>query len=395
MVDLNGSRSQLTQRAQISGLWIAAFFLIGLGCVQVYSSSFIFASEVRGDGLFFVKRQFLFAALAVVSLSAVSVLSQRWLHRLGLTLWAFACVGVALTLVPGLGVKAGGATRWLKVVGGQVIEPSEFLKVGLAFFFARVIVLKDKWIQAQPYSAEWSSRENAGGLSTELKFLFGFVLVVLAVVAGLLLKQPDFGTLVILTATLLGLLVVVGLPWSGLGVFAAMAAVTFYFLVVRVPYRWARIASFIDPWSVSGKEGFQAVQSMLSIRAGGLSGVGLGEGQGKLFFLPEAHTDFTLSVLGEELGFIGLTALLLLYGFCVYRGIRITLTARDQSDALVAMGLTLVFGLSVLINASVTMGLLPTKGLTLPFLSYGGSSSLAASVLVGTLLNIERRCVDA
>ena len=162
----------------------------------------------------------------------------------------------------------------------------------------------------------------------------------------------------------------------------------FYVLIVQVPYRFARIQAFLDPWADPSNKGFQVIQSMLSFRAGGIWGQGIGQGQGKLFFLPEAHTDFTLAVLGEELGFVGVMLVLLLYAFIVYKGFQIALKTEQTFPKAVAIGLSLAFGLSVFINFGVVMGLLPTKGLTLPFLSYGGSSLLVNCFAMGLLMNI-------
>jgi cell division protein FtsW len=158
---------------------------------------------------------------------------------------------------------------------------------------------------------------------------------------------------------------------------------------MRVPYRRARILAFLNPWEDPEQKGFQAIQSMLSFHSGGFWGVGLGQGQGKLFFLPEAHTDFTLAVLGEEMGFVGFCSILLLYGFIVWRGFQVAFKTEDLFRRSVALGFSLIFAMNVFINSGVVMGLLPTKGLTLPFLSYGGSSLVTLCFMLGLLLNLE------
>ncbi|MGE3757541.1 MAG: FtsW/RodA/SpoVE family cell cycle protein, partial [Pseudobdellovibrionaceae bacterium] len=170
----------------------------------------------------------------------------------------------------------------------------------------------------------------------------------------------------------------------------AIAIPAFYILVMSVPYRRARVLGFLDPWSDPESKGFQVIQSMLSFHSGGLTGVGLGQGQGKLFFLPEAHTDFTLAVLGEEMGFVGFILLMFLYGFIVFKGFQIAIRTGSPFRKAVALGLTMTFALTVFINVGVVLGILPTKGLTLPFLSYGGSSLLTKSLMFGFLLAIER-----
>jgi cell division protein FtsW len=206
----------------------------------------------------------------------------------------------------------------------------------------------------------------------------------------LVLRQPDFGTFFICCAVFIGVLFAFGLKWRYVIGSITVAIPSFYFLVMKVPYRRARILAFLDPWADPEQKGFQVIQSMLSIQSGGLTGAGLGQGQGKLFFLPEAHTDFTLAVLGEEMGFLGILVVLALYGYLVFRGLQITTRTERPFAKVLALGLSLTFALSVFINAGVVMGLLPTKGLTLPFLSSGGSSLVMSCFLFGLLLSVER-----
>lgn len=358
----------------VTGLWLAAFALLGLGVVQVYTSSYIFAIESRGDGLYFVKRQFLFAGIAFTLMGAIAFTPWRWIERLGWLLWPMAGLGVAMTLIPGLGVRAGGAARWVNLPGANVFEPAELVKVALPLFLATLISRRGVWLQhLKPLPRQF------------------IMFTLLAAPLALVLKQPDFGTFAISSATIFSVLFVFGLPWVWIASSAAIAAPAFFVLVMQVPYRRARVMTFLDPWSVSDSKGFQVIQSMLSLRTGGLTGKGLGEGQGKLFFLPEAHTDFTLAVLGEEMGFIGIVLLLSLYGYCLLRAFRLASRSEDTFRRALATGLAAVFGLSVFVNVGVAMGLLPTKGLTLPFLSYGGSSAVMSGVLFGLLLALERQ----
>lgn len=350
------------------GLLLAVFAFIGIGLVQVYSSSFMFAIESRGDGLYFFKRQLLFSLVAVSALLCVALVPFRWIERFGWLFWPVAAAGVVATLIPGLGVKAGGAARWLLVPGG-VIEPSELLKIGLSLLLATYFSRRTEFLGAYELPVR---------------------AVLLMVPLFFVLKQPDFGTFVICSAVFVGVLFAFGLKWRYLIGAGVVAAPMFYFLVMQVPYRRARIAAFLDPWSDPEQKGFQVIQSMLSFHSGGLTGAGLGQGQGKLFFLPEAHTDFTLAVLGEEMGFIGVFVVLALYGYLVFRGLQLATRTEQMFAKVLALGLSLTFAFSVFINAGVVMGLLPTKGLTLPFLSSGGSSLLATCVLFGLLLNIER-----
>ncbi|MGZ3797280.1 MAG: FtsW/RodA/SpoVE family cell cycle protein, partial [Pseudobdellovibrionaceae bacterium] len=186
-----------------------------------------------------------------------------------------------------------------------------------------------------------------------------------------------------------GLLFAFGLRWRYIIAFASAILPAVYFLIMAVPYRRARVLAFLDPWSNPASTGFQVIQSMLSFHSGGLTGAGIGQGQGKLFFLPEAHTDFTLAVFGEEMGFVGFLVILSLYGFVVMRGIQIAVKVEETFKKSMVLGFTLSFALSVFINAGVVMGLLPTKGLTLPFLSYGGSSLVVLCFTFGLILNVE------
>ena len=366
-----------SSETRVSGLWLAAFMLLGLGVVQVYTSSYIFAFESRGDGLFYVRRQFLFSILALGLMVVTALTPWRWVERFGSMLWLMAAGLVALTYVPGISMRAGGAARWIQLPGNFVFEPSELVKVSLPLLIAAALARQGRWPLAGA-SSHWSG---------QLLAWLGFV----ALPLFLVLKQPDFGTFTIAFCTAGVMLFVFGLRKRWLVLLASAALPAFYLLVMRVPYRRDRVLSFLDPWSNADDKGFQVIQSMLSMRTGGLLGTGLGDGQGKLFFLPEAHTDFTLAVLGEELGFLGVAALLALYGFVLLRIFRLAIRSQDTFRKALATGLGVVFGLSVFVNMGVAMGLLPTKGLTLPFLSYGGSSAVMSGLLFGLILNLERQ----
>ncbi len=358
-------------RAQIDrGLFLAIVFLMGLGLVQIYSSSYIFAIESFNDGLFFVKKQALFILIAIAILLIVAYLPWRILERLALVAWGLAGIGVMLTIVPHVGIRTGGASRWLPVPGGFHWQPSEFLKYGTPVAMAYLLTSSKKFVELR------------------LRAILAWGLVALPVV--LLLRQPDFGSFAIITVVVFCILFSRGLPLRYVvGGLATMAA-SFYFLIVRYRYRMARVLAFLNPWADPQHKGFQVIQSMLGFYSGGLTGVGLGRGQAKLFFLPEAHTDFTLSVLGEEQGFIGVVLVMLLLGYLVLRGMQISAQAKDERQKIIGLGVTITFAITALVNAGVAMGLLPTKGLGMPFLSYGGSQLIAISFALGILLNIDR-----
>jgi cell division protein FtsW len=350
------------------GLLLAILALIGIGLVQVYSSSFIFAIESRGDGLYFFKRQMFFAVVAIIVLLFTALIPFRYIEKYGWLAWILAAIGVGLTMVPHLGIRAGGAARWLNIPGGLVFEPSELLKISLSLLLATY----------------FSRRLDLGKAEQPVKFLL------LAVPLLLVLRQPDFGSFAICSSVFICILFAFGLPWKFLIGAFSVGIPAFYFLVMNVAYRRARVLAFLDPWADADKKGFQVIQSMLSFQSGGLTGAGLGQGQGKLFFLPEAHTDFTMAVLGEEMGFIGFLIVVSLYGYLVFRGLQLAARSEDRFSKVLALGLSLTFAFSVFINMGVVMGLLPTKGLTLPFLSYGGSSLMMMGFLFGLMLNVER-----
>ena len=351
------------------GLLLAVFALIGIGLVQVYSSSLIFAIESRGDGLFFFKRQLFFAFIASAVLIITALTPYKLIQRFGWLLWPMAGIAVVGTMIPGLGVRAGGAARWLILPGGFVFEPSELLKISLSLLLAT-----------------YFSTENQM-FGTWNKPLRAALLIIPLVIT---LRQPDFGSFFICSAVFFSILFAFGLRWRYIVTTLAVAAPSFYFLVMNVPYRRARILAFLDPWKDPETKGFQVIQSMLSFQSGGIAGAGLGQGQGKLFFLPEAHTDFTLAVLGEEMGFIGFILVISLFGFLVVRGLQLAARTENPFSKVLALGLSMTFALGVFINCGVVLGLLPTKGLTLPFLSYGGSSLIMNCFLFGLLLNVDR-----
>jgi cell division protein FtsW len=351
-----------------SSLFLSIIALIGIGLVQVYSSSFIFAIESYGDGLFFFKKQLLFALLAFAILIGTIHLPFKYIEKFGWLFWLGSAALVLATFIPGVGVRVGGAIRWIQLPFGLRFEPGEMLKVSFSLLFASLLCRQENFL-------------------AKLKWPMLAILVVGPLV--ILLKQPDFGSFAIILMVGVGLLFAFGLRWRYITAAFVVLLPAVYFLVMAVPYRRARVLAFLDPWSDPASKGFQVIQSMLSFHSGGLTGAGIGQGQGKLFFLPEAHTDFTLAVFGEEMGFIGFLVILVLYGFVVLRGIQIAVKVEEPFKKSLVLGLTLSFALSVFINAGVVMGLLPTKGLTLPFLSYGGSSLLVLCFTFGLILNIE------
>lgn len=351
------------------GILLAIFFLIGLGLVQVYSSSYIFATEVHGDGLFFFRKQLIFAVIAVILLFGIGSLPWRINERIGWAAFTISVMGLCLTFVPHVGHKVGGAYRWVMLPFGFRFEPAELLRVSFPIAVASLM-------------------PSFG--SGKIDRVWWYKVIALLLPLLILLKQPDFGSFVICSALFYLMLFAFG--WNWMYVAGSILAVIPIFtgLMLMAPYRMARFQAFLNPWADPGEKGFQVIQSLLSFYSGGVTGVGLGLGQGKLFFLPEAHTDFTLAVLGEEMGFVGFALILLLFGFLVFRGFQISLQTDVAKQRAAALGLSMSLGFSVLVNVGVTIGLLPTKGLTLPLLSYGGSSLFCTALALGWLLSLER-----
>ena len=344
----------------------------GLGLVQVYSASYIFSIEKYQDGLFFLKKQTLFAIIGLTGLFFIASLSWKWARFIGIGLWFFSILMLIATLIPQVSVSAGGAQRWLSLPFGFHVQPSELFKITTPFALIYLIAIKDKNIFNHPVLF-WVLPV----------FAFGLPLLVLSL-------QPDFGTIVLLCCVALSVIFILGLKWRYILLALIFVFAGMFLMVIFEPYRLARIQSFLNPWSDSMGTGFQVIQSMITFHSGGFFGVGLGQGQGKLFFLPEAHTDFTLAVLVEETGLLGFLVIMSLYALLIYYGTQISLRTKDTSQKVLAFSLIMVFAFSVVIHTGVNLGIMPPKGLTLPFISYGGSSLICHLLLFGWLLNMEK-----
>ncbi|HZX94009.1 MAG TPA: putative lipid II flippase FtsW [Myxococcales bacterium] len=346
----------------------AVLLLSSFGVVMVYSASAVYASARLGDGLWFFKRQALGALLGLLALLATMKIGYRRLEALAVPLTAIAVALLLLLYLPGVGHVAGGARRWMRL-GPLTFQPAELAKIALVLWLARSLARKQGRI-----------RLFSVGLLPHL--------IMFAVFAVLLMFQPDFGTTVVLGAVTFAVLFVAGarLSWL-LGLLLAAAPVA-GFLIWKSPYRVQRVLTFLDPWKDPRGHGYQTVESLLGFGAGGSFGVGLGESHQKLFFLPAAHTDFILSIVGEELGFAGVAAVLVLFAVVVWRGIKAAHAAPDAFGCWAALGLTLLLSMEALVNAGMALALLPTKGMALPFLSYGMSSAVGSSIAAGIVLSI-------
>jgi cell division protein FtsW len=355
-------------------LWLllAVLSLTGIGIVMIYSTSSIPAEHLFGaKSTYFLKKQLLSALVGIAAMALAMHLNYERLEVLVWPLLVVSIVMLVLVLAPGIGTEVKGSRRWLRLAG-QGFQPSELARLALVLYLAYSLTRKQERIKS---------------------FLYGFLpyLMVSGLMLVLILIEPDMGGAVTLGLIMLVMLFVAGTRLSYLlGLIAVSIPVTFYFMA-SAEYRWRRVMATINPWDYWHDAGWQLVQSLLAFGSGGLLGAGLGEGRQKLFYLPDAHTDFILSVIGEELGFVGVMAVLLLFGMVAARGGLIALRASTPFGSLLAFGLTTMIALPALINMMVVMGLLPTKGLVLPFISYGGSALVIYLAAAGILLNVSAK----
>jgi cell division protein FtsW len=349
-------------------LLISALALMSLGLTMVFISSHVMAQSHYHDPYFFIKRQGVYALAGLAALFAARVVNYRRYQAIVYPVLFLSLVTLLLVFVPGIGSKVRGAARWLRL-GPVTLQPSEFAKLAMVLFLAYSLARKQDKMKY---------------------FSIGFMphMIVAGLFIALIAKEPDFGTAMTLAALVFVMLLVGGVRLAYImGAFFSVAALA-TMMVLRDPKKFNRILSFLDPWKYGQDVGYQLKQSLLAIGSGGLFGLGPGQSRAKLFYLPDAHTDFILAIFSEELGFIGVLLILALFMILVYRGILLSLRAPDAFGSYLALGLTLLIGLQAGINMGVVTGLFPTKGLSLPFLSYGGSSLMATLAAVGILLNI-------
>jgi len=346
----------------------AVLALVSLGLVMVYSASAVMAAEKQGNGFYFLERQLLAAGVGLVVMATAVRLGYRRLARLAYPMLLLSIVLLVLVLVPGVGTVVGGARRWLRLPGLS-LQPAE--------------IAKFTWVVYLAYSLA-KKREKVA------TFSIGFLphLLLAGLLVALCMAEPDFGSSVELLVLLFILLFAAGTKVSYLVGSVLLALPMAYAAIAHSPYRWARIKAFLDPWAHRHDIGYQVAQSLISVGSGGLFGLGLGESRQKLFFLPEAHTDFIFSIIGEELGLLGAVATIVLYGIVVWRGTRAALRAPETFGTYLGLGLTAMLGFQAAVNMSVAMGMLPTKGLTLPFISYGGCSLVISMAAAGVLLSL-------
>jgi len=362
-------QSKRARPPEYSLLYAATLFLLAIGAVMVYSASSA-TSLLRGPGdpSYYLKRYVVFG---VIGLIVMRVLSQRGLQLLRALTPVLLLAGFGLTfavLLPGVGVTVNGATRWL-AAGPVQFQPSELLKLALVLYAAQLLAARPSCVK------------TLGGITKPL-------LVVVACACALLLAQPDMGTAIVICLSIGALLIAAGVPKENLlKILAVLAVLAFVFAMVE-PYRRDRLLTFLHPWADQSGSGFQSVQAMIAIGSGGVFGVGLGESVQKIFYLPEAHTDMILAVIGEEWGVAGIAGVAMLFGILGYAGLRAAKLAKDRYAKLVAAGITGLILSQAVLNFFAVLGMAPLTGVPLPFISYGSSNLIVVLAGAGILLNV-------
>ena len=353
----------------------AALLLVSLGLVMVYSASIATAEASRYAGFnpaFFLLRHGVFLALALAAATAVFLVPIRYWQKAAPWLFLACFALLVLVLIPGIGREVNGARRWLNL-GVATVQPSELMKLAVVL-----------------YAADYTVRKHA--VLKQFKRGLLPLLAVMLVVAWLLLREPDFGAFVVVAVTAFGVLFLGGMNGRHFTALVGMLAVGFAGLVLSSPYRMQRIFGFMDPWSDAFGKGYQLSHALIAFGRGEWLGVGLGASVEKLHYLPEAHTDFLLAVIAEELGLAGVALVIALFAWIVLRAFAIGRQAAMREryfQALAAQGIAIWIGFQALINMGVNMGLLPTKGLTLPLMSFGGSGLIVNCVAIAMLIRID------
>ena len=350
-------------------LFIATLLLVCSSIVMVYSASAVVAA-VKNDAYHFFTRQTLFAVLGVAALAVTMRIDYRAYRNEAFLYGVLATIGLMLVAVLQFGTRVKGATRWLPILGLS-IQPAEFAKVAVVLFTAMMLERRMHRID-------------------DVRYSLGAIGLVVGMIAALLICQPDFGTAVSLLLVVGAMIFAAGLHYKYLvgGVLVGVPALAL--VAIMEPYRIQRLVSFWFPDADTQGDGWQARQSLIAVGTGGVFGKGLSASGQKWLFLPEPHTDYIYAIIGEELGLIGATGVLLCFCLIAWRGLRIALRAEDAFGSLVAVGLTMVISLQAFINMGVVLGLLPPKGIPLPLVSSGGSSLLASLIGIGVLLSISQ-----
>jgi len=350
-------------------LWIIVVALLAFGIVFVYSSSALYAIRKGYSSFAYALRQGVYIIGCLGLMWAMQRVPVDKLFRHSKLLLLIAVVFLAGLLIPGVGVSYNQACRWYQLPGGIHIQPAEYAKVIWIIYLSDAITRR---------------KEKLGNFFEGL-FLYT---ILTGFVAGLILKEPDFGNAFLIGLISLVLLAAAGVPWRHFAIYLPIAAFVFYFFLYRVPYRWIRIKATYNPWTNPLKEGYHLLQAWTGIGSGGLTGQGLGMGIQKLSYIPEPFTDFIFAVIGHEMGFVGVSLLVLMFFFLFTVLRRTIMLVKDFRKKLLALGITTLIMSQAVGNMAVVLGILPTKGLPLPFISYGGSSLMATGIAMGIMLRL-------
>lgn len=344
--------------------------LMGVGLIMVYSASSVTSLATMSDGLYYFKRQLVWVITGLLAMLGFSLFPYQKLEKLSVPLLGLSLFMLILVLIPGVARDIGGAKRWLRF-GGIGFQPSEFAKICFVIYIAHSISIRQDRIKSLLH-----------GLLPDI--------TIAAIIFALIYKEPNLSTAALILGTYLILYFLGSGSLAYLSAIAVIGVSGIFVLIFQAGYRVRRLMAFIDPWENAQTSGYHIIQSLVAIGSGGFWGLGLGQSRQKFFILPERHTDFIFAIICEELGMIGGIAVLAMFFALIWRGVYIATRAPDSFGFLLASGITAIVGLQVVVNIGVVLSLMPTTGITLPFISYGGSSLIFLAVGMGILLNISR-----
>ena len=351
-------------------LFIDVIVLMLFGLLMIYSSSSIWSEYKFGNSFHFCIYQGIFIITGIFLIVFLSKIHYSFYYKNATKLLIIALILLCLVLIPGVGIIRNGSRSWFGI-GGLGIQPSEFAKLTIIIFTSKYLECSNKFIKDYK------------------KGVFP-ILFILLLVFGLIMLEPDFGTGMIIVVSVIALLFISGVNMKFFFILGGVGIVGIIILIMIAPYRMDRITSFLNPWSDPLRTGFQIIQSLYAIGPGGLLGMGLFNSRQKHFYLPEPQTDFIFSIISEELGVLGVVIVIFLFSFLLYRVIKISLKCEDKFGKYLSFGLIFQILIQTVLNLSVVIGLIPVTGVTLPFLSYGGSSLLISSISIGIILSISR-----
>ncbi|MFZ5752977.1 MAG: putative lipid II flippase FtsW [Bacillota bacterium] len=349
-------------------IFFTVMLLLALGIIMVFSASYY--DTLEKDPYFYVRKQMTWGIIGVIAMIIMMKIDYFRLKPLINLAFVVTLILLVLVLIPHVGVEVKGSRRWINL-GFTNLQPSEIMKLCMVMFVAKGL-------------------SRIGPRIKNFMLGLGPYLLLIGLVGGLIMLEPDLGTTVAIAGTTVVMLFAAGTRWAHLLFLGFCGVVGVAALIIQEPYRLNRIIGYLDPWAHASKEGYQTVNSLYALGSGGLFGMGLGNSRQKLDFLPEQHTDFIFAILGEELGFVGAFFVILLFFLLAWRGYRIALTCPDAFGSFLAVGITTMIVSQAFMNMGVVTGLLPVTGISLPFISYGGSSLLFSMVGIGILLNISR-----